>query len=65
MAATRRRLTELPDFLPLFLEYRGDAAAGRAAIELIGQPAHIFAALRERLRKRNSPYAAVFARSSP
>ena len=25
------------------------------------QPAHVFAALRERLRKRNSPYEAVFA----
>ena len=28
--------------------------------ELLGQPAHIFAALAERLRKRESPYAAVF-----
>ncbi len=52
-------VTELPDFLPLFLEY----AATRGpveAIELVGQPAHVFAALRERLRKRSSPYEAVF-----
>jgi nitrate reductase delta subunit len=51
---------ELPDFLPLFLEF----AALRApadAFELIGQPAHVFAALRERLVKRASPYAAVFS----
>lgn len=51
---------ELPDFVPLFLEY----AATRApveAIELVGQPGHVFAALGERLRKRNSPYEAAFA----
>jgi len=52
--------SELPDYLPLFLEF----AATRSptdAIELIGQPAHVFAALHERLAKRQSPYAAVFA----
>jgi len=52
--------TELPDFLPLFLEY----AATRTpveAVELIGQPGHVFAAMRERLAKRSSPYEAVFA----
>ena len=51
---------ELPDFLPLFLEYLVDAAAAQEACELLGQPAHIFAALAERLRKRQSPYEAVF-----
>lgn len=50
---------ELPDFLPLFLEYAAQLDAP-AAIELIGQPAHVFAALRERLAKRASPYEAVF-----
>ena len=50
---------ELPDFLPLFLEYAAQLDAS-AAIELIGQPAHVFAALRERLAKRSSPYEAVF-----
>jgi nitrate reductase delta subunit len=52
--------TELPDFLPLFLEYAATRAPAEA-IELIGQPGHVFAALRERLAKRKSPYEAVFA----
>jgi nitrate reductase delta subunit len=50
---------ELPDFLPLFLEY----AATRPAVEardILTQPAHIFVALAERLRKRRSSYEAVF-----
>jgi nitrate reductase delta subunit len=52
--------TELPDFLPLFLEYAATRAPAEA-IELIGQPGHVLAALRERLTKRGSPYQAVFA----
>jgi nitrate reductase delta subunit len=52
--------SELPDFLPLFLEYAATRAPAEA-IELIGQPGHVLAALRERLAKRNSPYEAVFA----
>jgi len=51
--------TELPDFLPLFLEYAATLKPADA-LELIGQPAHVFAALNERLRKRQSPYAAIF-----
>ena len=51
---------ELPDFLPLFLEYASTRAPGEA-IELIAQPAHVIAALRERITKRKSPYEAVFA----
>jgi nitrate reductase delta subunit len=51
---------ELPDFLPLFLEYASTRAPAEA-IELIGQPRHVFVALRERLAKRSSPYEAVFA----
>ncbi len=51
--------TELPDFLPLFLEYLGTRPASEA-YETLGQPAHIFAALAERLRKRESVYEAVF-----
>ena len=50
---------ELPDFLPLFLEYLSTLPA-REAYELLGRPAHIFAALAERLRKRRSSYEAVF-----
>lgn len=52
--------SELPDYLPLFLEYAATREP-REAIELISQPAHVFAALRERLAKRQSPYAAVLA----
>ncbi len=51
---------ELPDFLPLFLEYAATRAPAEA-IELIGQPGHVLAALRERLAKRGSPYEAAFA----
>ncbi len=52
--------TELPDFLPLFLEYAATCSPAEA-IELIGQPGHVLAALRERLAKRKSPYEAIFA----
>jgi nitrate reductase molybdenum cofactor assembly chaperone NarJ/NarW len=52
--------TELPDFLPLFLEYAATRAPAEA-IELVGQTGHVLAALRERLAKRKSPYEAVFA----
>jgi nitrate reductase molybdenum cofactor assembly chaperone NarJ/NarW len=51
---------ELPDFLPLFLEFASTREPAEA-IELLGQPAHVFTALAERLRKRRSPYYAVFA----
>ena len=51
---------ELPDFLPLFLEF-ASTRERRAAIELVGQPANVIAALRERLAKRQSPYEAVMA----
>jgi nitrate reductase molybdenum cofactor assembly chaperone NarJ/NarW len=50
---------ELPDFLPLFLEFASARPPGEA-LDLVGQPAHVFAALKERLGKRQSSYAAVF-----
>ena len=50
---------ELPDFAPLFLEFLSLRPRGEA-YDLLGQPAHIFAALAERLRKRKSAYEAVF-----
>ncbi len=50
---------ELPDFLPLFLEFLSTLPRAEA-YELLGQPAHIFAALAERLHKRQSDYEAVF-----
>ncbi len=51
--------TELPDFLPLFLEYASTLPAVEAR-DALAQPAHILAAMAERLRKRRSAYEAVF-----
>jgi nitrate reductase delta subunit len=50
---------ELPDFVPLFLEYVS-LLPGKDARESLSQPAHIFAAIAERLGKRESAYEAVF-----
>lgn len=49
---------ELPDFLPMFLEFLSMRPMAEAC-ELLGQPLHVIAALGERLRKRKSPYAWV------
>lgn len=51
--------SELPDFVPVFLEFLSTQPAAQAG-ELLGQPVHIFSALAERLRKRRSAYEAVF-----
>jgi nitrate reductase delta subunit len=50
---------ELPDFVPLFLEYLAQRPL-KESCQTLAQPAHIFAALAERLRKRRSSYEAVF-----
>jgi nitrate reductase delta subunit len=50
---------ELPDFVPLFLEFLSTQPEEEAQ-GLLAQPVHIFAALAERLAKRNSSYEAVF-----
>ena len=50
---------ELPDFLPMFLEYLSTRPL-KDACETLGQPAHILAAIAERLRKRQSAYESVF-----
>ena len=50
---------ELPDYLPLFLEFASTRPLP-AALELVAEPAHVFLALQERLAKRKSPYAALF-----
>jgi nitrate reductase molybdenum cofactor assembly chaperone NarJ/NarW len=49
---------ELPDFIPLFLEFLSTLPQGDA-VDLLGQAAHVIAALGERLAKRESSYAAV------
>jgi nitrate reductase delta subunit len=50
---------ELPDFVPVFLEYASCLPPSEAR-ETLGQPAHVFAALAERLDKRQSLYASIF-----
>ncbi|WP_281827379.1 nitrate reductase molybdenum cofactor assembly chaperone [Jannaschia rubra] len=51
---------ELPDYIPVFLEYASCLPPAEAR-ETLAQPAHVFAALEQRLRERDSDYAAVFA----
>ena len=61
---------ELPDYLPLFLEYLSTRPELEAR-EMLSQTLHIITAIRERLKKRKSIYANVFgalelyARSKP
>lgn len=50
---------ELPDYLPLFLEFLSTRPLDEAR-ELLAQPLHILVALGKRLGRRKSPYAAVF-----
>lgn len=50
---------ELPDFLPLFLEFLSTQDLGEARA-LLGEAAHVVDALTDRLRKRDSIYAGVF-----
>jgi nitrate reductase molybdenum cofactor assembly chaperone NarJ/NarW len=50
---------ELPDFIPLFLEFLSTRPR-REAYNLLAQPAHVLATMAERLRKRQSAYEAVF-----
>jgi len=51
--------TELPDFVPAFLEFLSTLPLAEARAQL-SQTAHILTALAERLHKRQAPYAAVF-----
>lgn len=51
---------ELSDFLPLFLEFLSLIEPDEAR-DWLARPAHVLAAMEERLRERQSPYAAVFA----
>lgn len=50
---------ELPDHLPVFLDFLSILPDEEAA-SLLGEGAHVLAALAERLHKRKSPYRAVF-----
>lgn len=52
--------SELPDHLPVLLEYLSTRQEAEAK-DVLADAAHIFAALQERLQRRETPYAAVFA----
>ncbi|MHA1567455.1 MAG: nitrate reductase molybdenum cofactor assembly chaperone [Alphaproteobacteria bacterium] len=51
---------ELPDFIPLFLEFLGQLPPAEACA-LLAEPVAILSALRQRLARRQSDYAHVFA----
>ena len=50
---------ELPDYLPLFLEFLSILPKGEAA-DLLAEVRHVLTALGERLNKRDSRYEAIF-----
>lgn len=50
---------ELPDFVPVFLEFVSCLSPAEAR-EMLSEPAHVFAALEQRLADRGSDYSAVF-----
>ena len=50
---------ELPDFVPVFLEYIS-CLPSQETREPLSRPVHVFAALAERLDKRESDYAGIF-----
>ena len=52
-------VSELPDYLPLYLEFLACQPFAEAR-DLLGEPAHVLAALQQRLTERDSPYAGVF-----
>ncbi len=51
--------SELPDYLPLFLEYLSTQPQEEVC-NLLGQTLHIISAVRQRLQKRESVYAGAF-----
>jgi nitrate reductase delta subunit len=51
---------ELPDHLPVFLDFLSILPEDDAA-SLLSEAAHVLGAIGERLKKRKSPYAAAFA----
>jgi len=50
---------ELPDYVPLFLEFLSLLPAGEA-LELLGDAVHVLAAVGRKLDANGSPYAAAF-----
>lgn len=52
--------SELPDHLPVLLEFLSTRSASEAQ-DILADAAHIFEAMRERLARRESPYGGLFA----
>lgn len=50
--------SELPDFLPVFLEFLSSLPKDEA-LEMLSEPAHVLVALGKRMAERSSPYATV------
>ena len=50
---------ELPDYLPMFLEFLSTLPLQEAR-DLLGETLHIVTAIKQRLKKRRSPYTTVF-----
>ena len=50
---------ELPDYVPMFLEFLGQLPAARAAA-LLGDAIHVLARIGDKLAAADSPYARVF-----
>ncbi|WP_417624455.1 nitrate reductase molybdenum cofactor assembly chaperone [Paremcibacter congregatus] len=50
---------ELPDYLPLFLEFLSHCPAEEAT-ELLGDPINVIGAIGIKLKKRKAPYAVIF-----
>ncbi|MCA0899184.1 nitrate reductase molybdenum cofactor assembly chaperone [Microbulbifer agarilyticus] len=50
---------ELPDFIPMFLEFTSCLTIDEAR-DWLSQPSHVFAALKERLQERDAEYAGIF-----
>lgn len=51
--------SELPDYVPLFLEFLGQIPAEKASA-LLGDAIHVLARIGDKLTQYGSPYAAVF-----
>ena len=50
---------ELPDYLPVFLEYLSLLDKTKAE-EMLAEPVHIIAAIHQRLKEKDQPYAYLF-----
>ena len=53
--------SELPDYVPLFLEFLSVYDTAEQALELLKEPLHVLQALGARLRQHDSAYGLVFS----